>query len=70
MLVEHTKHPLKAAHCLRKEVGQNIRDKKRDKRVRNRDPPEERVVKEENFPNIRKPSHQWVCGEFWNLRVK
>ena len=27
------------------------------------------VVKEK-FPNSRKPSHQWVCGEFWNLRGK
>ena len=26
------------------------------------------VFKEEKFPNTRKPSHQWVCGEFWNLR--
>ena len=25
------------------------------------------VVKEK-FPNSRKSSHQWVCGEFWNLR--
>ena len=30
--------------------------------------PGEGVVKGEKFPNIRKPSHQWVCGEFWNLR--
>ena len=22
----------------------------------------------EKFPNSRKPSHRWVCGEFWNLR--
>ena len=22
----------------------------------------------EKFPNSRKPSHEWVCGEFWNLR--
>ena len=29
--------------------------------------PREGVVKEK-FPNTRKPSHQWVCGEFWNLR--
>ena len=29
--------------------------------------PGERVVKEK-FPNTRKPSHQQVCGEFWNLR--
>ena len=26
------------------------------------------VMKEEKFPNTRKPSHQRVCGEFWNLR--
>ena len=31
--------PRKAAYYLRKEVGQNIKDKKRDKRVRDRDPP-------------------------------
>ena len=30
--------------------------------------PGEGVVKEEKFPNARKPSHQRVCGEFWDLR--
>ena len=30
--------PRKAAHSLPKEVEQNIKDKKRDKRVRDRDP--------------------------------
>ena len=30
--------------------------------------PGEGVVKEEKFPNSRKPSYQWLCGEFWNLR--
>ena len=25
-------------------------------------------MKEEKFPNTRKPSHWRVCGEFWNLR--
>ena len=28
--------------------------------------PGEGVVKK--FPNIRKLSYRWVCGEFWNLR--
>ena len=28
----------------------------------------EGVMNEEKFPNTRKPSHQQVCGEFWNLR--
>ena len=27
-------------------------------------------MKEEKFPNTRRPSHQWACGEFWNLRGK
>ena len=30
--------------------------------------PGEGVMKEEKFPNSRKRSHSWVCGEFWNLR--
>ena len=25
-------------------------------------------MKEEKFPNTRKPSHWWVCGDIWNLR--
>ena len=25
-------------------------------------------MKEEKFPNLRKPSHWQVCREFWNLR--
>ena len=29
--------------------------------------PRKGVLKEE-FPNTRKHSHRWVCGEFWNLR--
>ena len=30
--------------------------------------PRKGALIEEKFPNIRKPSHQFVCGEFWNLR--
>ena len=30
--------------------------------------PGEGVLKEEKFPHSRKPSHWWVCVEFWNLR--
>ena len=30
--------------------------------------PGEGVMKEEKFPNSRKPSHNWVCGEFGDLR--
>ena len=39
--------PRKAAHCLQKEVGQNIKDKKRDKRGRDGDPSRERSLKKE-----------------------
>ena len=31
--------------------------------------PREGVVKEEKFPNSRRPFHQQVCGKFRNLRV-
>ena len=62
--------PRKAAQSLQKEIGQNIKNKKRDKRVRNGDHPRKGVMTEEKFPNTRKPSHSWVCGEFWNLRVQ
>ena len=27
-------------------------------------------MKEDKFPNSRKPSHQRIFGEFWNLRGK
>ena len=54
--------PRKAAHSLQKEVGQNIKDKKRVKRVRDRDLSWGGSCEEEKFPN------QWVCAEFWNLR--
>ena len=54
--------PRKAAHSLQKEVGQNIKELGTETR------PGEGVVKEEKFPNTRKPSHWQVCGEFWNLR--
>ena len=39
--------PRKATHCLRREVGQNIKDKKGDKRARDGDPSEKVVLIEE-----------------------
>ena len=39
--------PRKAAHCLRKEVGQNIKDKKRDEWARDGDPSGKGVLIEE-----------------------
>ena len=37
--------PRKTAHCLRKEVGKNIKDKKRDKRGRDGTPSQEGSLK-------------------------
>ena len=39
--------PRKAAHCLQKEVGKNIKDKKGDKRGRDGDPSREESLKKE-----------------------
>ena len=39
--------PRKAVHCLQKEVGKNIKDKKRDKRERDEDPSQEGSLKKE-----------------------
>ena len=55
--------PRTAAHCLQKEVGKNIKDKKRDKRGRDGYPSQEGSLKKERFPNTRKHSHWRVCGE-------
>ena len=41
--------PRKAAHCLRKEVGKNIKDKKRDKRGRDRARSREGSLKKREF---------------------
>ena len=41
--------PRKAAHCFRKEVGKNIKDKKRDKRGRDRAPSCEGSLKKRGF---------------------
>ena len=45
MLAEDIRHPER--HCLRKEVGQNIKDKERDKRGRDGDLSREGSLKKE-----------------------
>ena len=67
--------PRKAAHCLRKEVGKNIKLKRAAKEVGTEIRPGKGVQKKkkkerekEKFPNTRKRSLHWVCGERWNLR--
>ena len=59
---QRTPAPRKAAHSLQKEVVQNIKDKKRDKKVRDGDPSRERVMKK--FPNTRKPLTGGSVGSF------
>ena len=49
--------PRKAAHCLSKEVGKNIKDKKETKEVGMELRPGKGVLKREKFPNTRKNSH-------------
>ena len=45
--------PRKAAHSLQKEVGQNIKDKQREKRVRDRDPSWQKSSCLQSFPASR-----------------
>ena len=47
--------PRKAAHFLRKEVGQNVKDKKRDKRVRDGDPSREGRLNRGSFQTTGNP---------------
>ena len=47
MPAEDIRHPEKATHCLQKEVGKNVTDKKRGKRGRDRDPSQEVSLKKE-----------------------
>ena len=49
MPAEDIRHPEKAAHCLRKEVGKNIKDKKGDKRGRDGAPSQEGSLKKRSF---------------------
>ena len=64
--------PRKATHCLQKEVGKNIKDKKKKKRetkeVGMELHPRKGVLKREKFPNTRKHSHCRVCAEPWKHR--
>ena len=64
--------PRKATHCLQKEVGQNIKDKKRDKRAKTESRPGKGVLIEEvsnHQETFQSPSHWWVWGKFSNLRA-
>ena len=58
--------PRKGAHCLRKEVEQNIKDKKRDKRVRDGDPSQEGSL---NRGSLQTPGNPLTGGSAGSFRI-
>ena len=56
--------PRKAAHCLRREVGQNIKDKKGDKRARDRDLSREGSLNRGGFQSPGNPHAGGSGGSF------
>ena len=56
--------PRKAAHCLRREVGKNIKDKKGDKRARDGDPSREGSLDRGNFQSPGNPRAGRSEGSF------
>ena len=56
--------PGKATHCLQKEVGQNIKDKKREKRVRDGDPSQEGSLKK---GEVSKHQETLSLGGLWGV---
>ena len=56
--------PRKTAHCLRKEVGQDIKDKKRDKRARDRDLSREGSLNRGSFQTPGNPPTGGSGGSF------
>ena len=56
--------PRKAAHCLRREVGQNIKDKKGDKRAREGDPSREGSLNRGSFQSPGNPRAGGYGGSF------
>ena len=65
-LITNREHqtPRKAAHCLQKEVGQNIKDKKRDNRVRDTDPSREGSLNRGSFQTPGNPLTGGSEGSF------
>ena len=57
--------PRKAAHCLQKEVGQNIKDKKRDKRAKDGDLSREGSLNRGSFQTTGNPRTGGSGGSFW-----
>ena len=56
--------PIKAAHCLQKEIGKNIKHKKRDKRARDGDPTQEGSLNRGSFQTPGNPGTGESGGSF------
>ena len=57
--------PRKATHCLQREVGQNIKDKKGDTQARDRDLSREGSLNRGSFQSPGNPWSGWSGGGFW-----
>ena len=66
MLAEDTRHPERQPILFKRRWGKLYKIKRETKELGMDTHPREGVMKEK-FPNTRKPSHWWVCEEFWNL---
>ena len=66
LLIASREHqaPRKGAHCLRREVGQNIKDKKGDKRARDGDPSREGSLNRGSFQSPGNPRAGGSEGSF------
>ena len=62
--MEDTRHPERQYIVFKRRQDKIKKIKRETKELGMESHPREGVVKEEKCPNTRKPSHQWVCGEF------
>jgi len=66
---QRTSGTQKSNPTLRKEVGKNIKNKKKETKEGGTELcPGKGILKREKFPNIRKPSHCRICAELWKHR--
>ena len=68
MPAEDIRHQEKKTHCLQKELGKNIKDKKRDKRGKDGAPSWEGSLKKERSFETPGNTFTAVCGKTWNHR--
>ena len=64
MLAEDTRHPERQPILFQRRWDKILKIKRETKELGTETQPKEGVVKEEKFPNNRKPSHRQVCGGF------